>query len=144
MSQSQASQLETETTMTEREAEQLALMEERIEIASLFKDPWIYEDRPDYSQVIKYNQHEPHGICTGHLVVAEIIGKPVYRQAIGRLIARSPSMANLLEKALSIIEGEAERREFMPSSDNREHSYWREMRELANEIKAEIEKARGK
>ena len=139
MSQSQA-----ETVMTNREAKQLASVEERIEMASLFKDPWVCEDHPDQSWIIKYNQHEAHENCTGNLVVAEITAKPVYRRAIGRLIARSPSMANLLEKVLPIIEEEAERREFMPSSNNREASYWREMREIANEIQAEIDKARGK
>lgn len=66
-------------------------------------------------------------------------------EANARLIARSPSMLALLEKALPIIEVEAERRDAAPGApfSDRE-GYWREMRDLANEIAAEIDKARGK
>jgi len=54
------------------------------------------------------------------------------------------SMLAFLKKAYLIIEEEAERRESFPAYDDEEANYWTEMRELANEIKAEIEKAKGK
>jgi hypothetical protein len=143
MSQSQA--LQTETVMTQKEAEQLAIIEEMVEMRNLFKDAWVCEHYQDSSQIIKYKQHEPHENCTGNLVVAEIIGRHSYRRAISHLIVRSPTMAKLLEKALPIIRAEAEMREAIsgaPFSDG--EGYFTEMRLLANEIEAEINKARGK
>ena len=82
----------------------------------------------------------------GHLI-AESIPKQEYVN----LIACAPSMLALLEKALPIIEEEAERRDFVkPSpeylanaSDN-ERQYLNEMRELADAISAEIDKAYGR
>lgn len=75
----------------------------------------------------------------------------VYSQANARLIARAPSMLALLEKAYPIIEEEAQRRDFVkperhgdsPQLTEAEYSYYAEMRELANEIQAEITKAKG-
>ena len=59
------------------------------------------------------------------------------------LIKRAPSMLALLEKALPIIDDEAERREMAPHQARHE-SYWTEMRDLANEISTEIDRARGR
>jgi hypothetical protein len=65
--------------------------------------------------------------------------------ANARLIARAPSMLALLEKALPIIEAEAEMRECGPHCDSSTtEEYEREMREIANEIAQEIDRARGK
>jgi len=61
------------------------------------------------------------------------------------LIKRAPSMLGLLEKAWPIIAQEAERREdWGERHDAMEHQYVVEMRQLANEIAQEIDKARGK
>lgn len=60
------------------------------------------------------------------------------------LFCASPSMLALLEKALPIIQAEAGRRSFAYAPDKDTDSYWREMRDLANEISAEIDRARGK
>jgi hypothetical protein len=145
MSQSTAGQIETETAMTQREAEQLAIIEERILMANFFKGPWLREDFPDHSLIIIRKHHEPHENCAGDLILATITGKPAYRHAISRLIARAPSMANVLEKALPIIEAEADMRDAIPGAPfSVREGYWVEMRELANEIKAEIDKTRGK
>jgi hypothetical protein len=68
-------------------------------------------------------------------------------EANARLIACAPSMLALLEKALPIIENEAELREasmHRHGEDKCVTSYWTEMRELANEISQEIDKATGK
>lgn len=148
MSQSEALQPEIGISMTKSEGAQLALIEEKILIANFFKDAWVCIDSPNSTQIVNSKHHEPHEGCTGNLLIANIaniIGKPVYRRAISRLIARSPSMANLLEKALPIIEAEADMRDSIPGAPFSEREgYWTEMRELANEIKAEIDKARGK
>ena len=151
MSQSQALQTETETVMTKNEAEQLRLIMEKIDIANFFKDAWLCIDYPSHTSIVNRNHHEPHEGCTAHLLIADIIGKPAYRRAISRLISRSPSMLDLLEKTLMIIEEEAERREFVKPSpeylanaSEAERQYHSEMRELVNEIQAEIDKARGK
>lgn len=144
MSQTQALQPEKEIVMTEMEAERY---EERILTTNFFKVAWTVEDYPNHTKIAQYNHHEPHENCTGHLLIADIIGKPVYRRAISRLIARAPSMLTLLEKAWPIIEEEAERRAYemhlsAPASPKNE--FWTEMRELANEIQAEINKAHGR
>lgn len=154
MSQSQALQTETDTIMTKSEAAHLALIEdeEKILTEMFFKTAWSCNDYSNYTQIVNYNHHEPHEDCTGNLLIAEITGKPVYRRAISRLIARSPSMLAILEKALPIIEEEAQRRDFVKPErqgesnqlTDAEYNYYEEMRELANEIKAEIKEARGK
>lgn len=72
------------------------------------------------------------------------IASLVYWEANARLIARAPSMLALLEKALPIIEEEAERRSFSYSPKQETDSYWSEMRDLADEISAEIDKAYGR
>lgn len=56
----------------------------------------------------------------------------------GPLTPDTPSMRALLEKALPIIEAEAERREQsgLGFGDQAVAPYWREMRDLANEIAA--------
>lgn len=57
------------------------------------------------------------------------------------------SMLALLEKALPIIENEAGLREFSMSQHGEDKCvtpYWSEMRDLANEISAEIDKAHGR
>ena len=140
MSQSTAGQ--TETAMTEREAKQLAIIEERIYLANFFKGPWLREDFSEHSLIIIRKHHEPHENCAGDLVIATVAGKPVYRHAIARLIARAPSMLAVLEKALPIIEEEAERRTY--SYSPKKDRYWLEMIELRDEISAEIAEARGK
>jgi len=152
MSQSTAGQTEAETAMTEREAKQLAIIEERIHLANFFKSPWLREDFPNHSLIIIRKHHEPHENCAGDLILATVTGKPVYRHAISRLIARAPSMLALLEKALPIVEEEAQRRDFVkperhgdsPQLTEAEYHYYAEMRDLANEIQAEIAEARGK
>lgn len=58
------------------------------------------------------------------------------------LIKAAPRMLALLEKALPMIEEEASRREYAPVEDGEGiGGYWTEMRELANEISAEIYRA---
>lgn len=67
--------------------------------------------------------------------------------ANARLIARSPSMLALLENLLPLIEAEAERRgaALTPYTEAAETDpYWTEMQVAANQISAEIDKARGK
>lgn len=58
------------------------------------------------------------------------------------------SMLILLEKAYPLIEEEAERRESAVAPYGKRETegdrYWSEMRDLANEISAEIDRARGK
>ena len=66
-------------------------------------------------------------------------------KANGYLFSRAWSMLALLEKRLEMIEEEAERRDQafigdIPSAQ----PYWTEMRDFANEIRAEIDKAKGK
>lgn len=57
------------------------------------------------------------------------------------------SMLSLLEKAYPIVEEEAERRNMAMQGDSDKSypagEYWTEMRELADEISAEIDKAKG-
>ncbi len=145
MSQSTAGQTETETAMTETEAKQLAIIEERILMANFFKGDWLREDLPNHSLIIIRKHHEPHENCAGDLILATVTGKPAYRHAISRLIARAPSMLALLEKALPIIEAEADMRDAVPGAPFSEREgYWVEMRDLANDISAEIDKAREK
>ncbi len=70
-----------------------------------------------------------------------------WEEAVRRvnLFCASPSMLALLEKALPIIEEEAERREsVLPDQSTRAYSYWSEMRDIVNEIRAEIERVRGR
>jgi hypothetical protein len=77
------------------------------------------------------------------VLIARVFGARAKAEAFATLIARAPSMLILLEKAYPIIEEEAERREAAPGG----HfigGYYTEMRELANEIQAEIDRARGK
>jgi hypothetical protein len=110
---------------------------------------WKAEHFEAYSQVVSYGAHERHEGCTGNLVVVnKIIGNPDVRKAIGELIARAPSMLALLEKAYPIIEEEAERRDMAMHGDSDRiytaGDYWSEMHELADEISAEIDRARGK
>jgi hypothetical protein len=109
----------------------------------LFSAPWTAKHYSDRSEVVKYNAHEPHEGCTGNLVVVTVDGNPDIRKALAELIARAPSMLDLLEKALPIIEEEAEERSAYPHRDEN-NRYWVEMRELTNEIQTEIDKARGK
>jgi hypothetical protein len=145
MSQSTAEQTEAETAMTEREAEQLAIIEERIHLANFFKGPWLREDFPNHSLITIRKHHEPHENCAGDLILAAVTGKPVYRHAITRLIARAPSMLTLLEKALPLISQEAERREDWGERHNAvEHKYAVEMSQLRDAIMAEIDRAKGK
>jgi hypothetical protein len=59
------------------------------------------------------------------------------------LFQRAPFMLRLLEKALPIIEAEADVRDGGMSLDV-DDSYYTEMRDLANEISAEIDRARGR
>lgn len=133
--------------MTPKEAEQLAeIIETRKLLDNFYTGEWLCRDYASHSEVIQHNHHESHENCTGHLLIAKIVdGKYVYRRSIARLIARSPSMLQLLEKAFPIIEEEAERREFAPrTSVADESSYRSEMRDLANEISAEIDRAYGR
>ena len=60
-----------------------------------------------------------------------------------RLIAAAPDLLEALEKALPIIEAEAERREEAPISQDQRVGYWSEMRDLANEFADTIDKATG-
>ncbi len=110
-------------------------------MAKHFPAPWVDGVSSDVIVV----KQKPEGFTNsmmikayGGYLVAETIAscnKP--------LIKRAPSMLTLLEKALPIIEEEAERRERASWTDT-EGDYWSEMRELANEISAEIDKAKGK
>lgn len=101
---------------------------------------WRAEHLSNYSRVVAYGAHEPHEGCTGNLIVVLVDGHPHIHKAIAALIARAPSMLALLEKALPIIEEEAERRECVLEPRNT-NGYYREMRELASEIQAEIDRA---
>lgn len=58
------------------------------------------------------------------------------------VIVEAMNMLTLLEKALPIIEEEAERRDAAPNKERIE-GYYSEMRDLADEISAEIDKAKG-
>lgn len=105
-----------------------------------FPGPWI--DSPEASDAIVAPNAQPryqHEIKDyGGVLVAESIApcnKPVIR--------RAPSMLALLEKALPIIDAEAEDRE-AANHDESSFKYSSEMRDLANEISAEIDKAKGK
>ena len=147
MSQSTTGQVEVEEAMTEREGKQFAeIIETRKNLENFYTGEWLFRDYPCHSEVIQRNHHEPHENCTGHLLIVRIEeGKSVYRRAIARLIARSPSMLQLLEKALPIIEAEANMRDAIPGAPFSEREgYWVEMRELVKEFQAEIDKAKGK
>ncbi len=65
-------------------------------------------------------------------------------EQLAKAFCCSLSMLALLEKALPIIEEEAKRRSYSYSPKQATDPYWTEMRELANEIAQEIDKARGK
>lgn len=90
-------------------------------------------------------------IATGNAVheglrtVAVTYGDDAHARA--RLIARSLDRQALLERALPIIEAEAERRQMAMQGDSDRiytaGDYWTEMRDLANEIAAEIANANG-
>ena len=107
-----------------------------------FPGPWI--DSPKASDAIVAPNAQPgygHEINDyGGVLVAESIAscnKPIIR--------RAPSMLALLEKALPIIEEEAERRgSVSPDQSAKAYSYWSEMRELSHEIAVEIDKAYGR
>lgn len=76
-----------------------------------------------------------------------LIAESIPKQEYVNLISRAPSMLALLEKALPIIENEAGLREYSMSQHGEDKCvtpYWSEMADLANEISAEIDKARGK
>jgi len=60
------------------------------------------------------------------------------------LISRAPAMLRLLEKAYPIVENEAENRECAPHDGKNPCPYWLEMRLLADEIRAEIDRAHGR
>jgi len=86
------------------------------------------------------NLQDPKGNGIGAITCHRIGNEEAERLA--NLFVRSPSMFALFEKALPIIQKEAHRRDSALVSDGRR--YWDEMRELANEISAEIDRARGK
>jgi hypothetical protein len=91
-----------------------------------------------------YITQEPNG---GPYWIAEILGQlpDGEEEANAHLIARAPSMLAILEKALPVVEAEAERRRVWGLTHNaQKHQYATEMRDLANEIQAEIDRARGK
>jgi hypothetical protein len=107
--------------------------------------PWI--DSPEASDAIiapKATTKYEHEIKDyGGALVGESIApwnKP--------LIKAAPSMLRLLEKALPIIEEEAERRnKAMQGDSDKSYSageYWTEMRELSHEIAVEIDRAYGR
>lgn len=74
-----------------------------------------------------------------------LIAESIPKQEYVNLIARAPSMLQLLEKALPIIEEEAERRRSVhPDQFAKAYSYWSEMAELQDDISAEIDKAYGR
>jgi hypothetical protein len=83
-------------------------------------------------------------ICLMHLQFGRFPNDDPETMANARLIARSPSMLALLEKAYPIIEEEAARRGIMEYAKDDAGDYFTEMRDLANEVQAEIKKARGK
>ena len=110
-------------------------------MAEHYPGPWI--DSPEVSDaIIAPNMgDDPNGIkYYGGTLVAETVApcnKP--------LIKCAPSMLALLEKALPIIEEEAERRDQACISDVPSvQPYWSEMRDLTNEISAEIDQAYGR
>lgn len=87
------------------------------------------------------NRHcleDDHVDYYGGYLIAESIPEQEYIS----MIARSPSMLALLETALPIIEEEANRRDAAPHK-GRIEGYYSEMRDLATEISAEIERAKG-
>lgn len=87
-----------------------------------------------------------HGIADDHVEYygGFLIAESIPAQKYVNLIAAAPSMLALLEKALPIIEREAEQRQNWGERHNREgHSYATEMRELQDEIEALIAKAKG-
>lgn len=87
---------------------------------------------------------EPNG---GPYWIAELFGQlpDGHEEANAHLISRAPSMLALLEKAYPIIEDEADRRGSWGERHNaQQHQYATEMRDLANEISAEIDRAHGR
>lgn len=108
-----------------------------------FSTPWL---------VFKKGSYIPKGSITAHPGAAFVVyflkirNEDDYDPVIN-LIRRSPSMLALLEKAWPIIEVEAMNREeggMLRDGEPVMGKYFTEMRELANEISAEIDRARGK
>lgn len=111
--------------------------------------PWsISQKKTDPDDAYADEHYQISGAPFGHAApwIAQTYGGLLtgMAEANANLIAAAPSMLALLEKALPIIEAKANLRGdcdggYSAATEN----YYSEMRELANEISVEINKARG-
>jgi hypothetical protein len=114
--------------------------------------PWHIRLNPDTDESLRAFADENYQISgqpNAAPWIAETFGglREGVAEANAHLIARAPSMLALLERALPIIEREADARcDAMQqnglTTDN--SAYWIEMVELKREIQTEIDKVRGK
>jgi hypothetical protein len=65
--------------------------------------PWVCEDEPGRSLIMKHADHEPHENCTGNLIVAEITGDSDFCRGNARLIAAAPDMYDKLVEVEKVI-----------------------------------------